>query len=203
MASRTQISNIALSRAGVTKQLSDLATDKSREAIIIRTLFDDDVDYTLRDFPWPFATEYVDLALVDGSTTANAVRDWRYSYRYPSGCLFVRRIVVESLGRNNPNPPPFRIGRDGQGKLIYTNESEAQIEFTARITESAEFDSLFVSMLAWKICAGVSPGLSRVKGMAEQAMQMYEIDKTKAQSRALNEGQQEQPIESEAIRSRD
>lgn len=203
MASKTQIANIALSRAGVTKQLSDLVTDTSREAIIVRTNFDDDVDFTLRDFPWPFATAYADPALVAGSDTSRAVRDWQYAYRYPSDCLFVRRLVVEALGRNNPDPPPFKIGRDGQGRLIYTNERDAQIEYTSRVTDESEFDSIFVSMLAWKLTADVAPGLSRIKGMAEMAMQMYEIDKTKAQSRALNEGQQEKPLESEAIRARD
>lgn len=204
MSSKTQINNIALSRIGVSKQLSNVDTDTSREAIVARVLFDDDVLFTLRDFPWPFATSYADLALVGGTAAAAVNRDWQYSYRYPSDCVFVRRVVVDGAGgRNNPNPPPYRVGRDSQGKLIFTNEAEAQIEYTSTISDPAEFDSMFVSMLAWKLGAGMSPSLSRIKGMAEQCMQMYEIEKTKAQSRALNEGQQETQIESEFIRSRE
>lgn len=203
MASKTQIAKIALGRIGSTKLVNNIETETSREAVVIRTFIDDDIEFVLRDFPWPWATAYVELALVAGSSTARANADWLYSYRYPSDCVFARRLVVESVGRNNPNPPPFRLGRDGQGKLIFTNEADAVLEFTQRITETAEFDSMFVSMLAWKIGSGASPSLSRIKGMAEQCMQMYEIDKSKAQSRALNEGQQETPQEAEMMRARE
>lgn len=203
MASKTQIVNIALGRIGSSKQVANVDTERSREAILGRTLFDDDVLYVLRDFPWPWATSYVDLALVDGSSTEMANKDWQYAYRCPSDCVFARRIVVEGLGRNDPKPPPFKLGRDSQGRLIFTHEADATLEFTSTIAEPSEFDPMFVSQLAWKLGAGFAPSLSRIKGMAETCMQMYEIDKTKAQSRALNEGQQEEPIEAEMIRARE
>ena len=203
MATKTDVLNIALARIGVSKRVQNIDTERSIYAETARTLIDEDIKYVLRDFPWPFATAYVDLALVDGSTTENAVSDWRYSYRYPSDCLYARRIVVATVGRNNPAPPPFRIGRDSQGKLIYTNEPEAELEYTYAITEVSEFDAIAVSQLAWKLGAGISPSLSRVKGIAEVCMAMYEVDKAKAQSRSLNEGQQDDPIEAEAIRARE
>lgn len=203
MASKTKIANLALGRIGASKQIRNVDTETTREAVVTRLFMDEDILFVLRDFPWPWATAYVALALVAGSTTENAVPDWRYAYRYPTDCLYARRIAIESLGRNNPKPPPFRIGRDAQGKLIYTNEPEAVLEYTAQITDPEEFDPMFTSMLAWKVGAGQAPSLSRIKDMAETCMQMYEIEKTKAQSRALNEGQQEDPIESELVRSRD
>lgn len=202
MASETSIANLALIRVGATKQIANLETERSAEAIAIRTVFDQERDYVLRDFPWPFATAYVELALVDGSSTTPVNYDWQYAYRYPSDCLFVRRIMGPN-GRRDPNPPPYRVGRDSQGRLIYTNEADAEIEFTYSVTEPEEFDSMFVSMLAWKIASVIAPSLSRIKGMAETAMQMYEIDKSKAASRSLNEQQQEQPLESEFVRARD
>jgi hypothetical protein len=203
MASKTQIANMALSRIGVSKLIANVATETSREAIQSRLLMDEDIRYVLRDFPWPWATQYATLALVAGTSSENAVSDWRYAYRYPTDCLFARRIVIPTVGRRDANPPPFRIGRDSQGKLIYTDEEDAELEFTADITSTEEFDALFVSMLAWKHGAALAPSLSRIKGMAESAMQMYELDKAKAQSRALNEGQQSEPIEAEAISARD
>lgn len=203
MASKTGIVNIALTRIGVSKKVSNVDTENSPAAIAARTLIDEDIKYVLRDFPWPFATAYATLALVDGSTTENATSDWRYSYRYPTDCLFARRIVVSSVGRRNPTPPPFRIGRDAQGKLIYTNEPSAELEYTYDVTDVSEFDSLAASQLAWKLAAGLAPPLSRVKGIAETCMQLYEIDKSKAQSRALNEGQQEEPLDAELIQARD
>ena len=203
MGSKTQVANIAYGRIGSALQLSNVETDRSRQAIIARTFLDDDIAYVLRDFPWPWATAYADLALVGGTASTPVNGDWQYSYRYPSQCAFFRRIVVAGLGRNNPNPPAFRIGRDAQGRLIYTNQELAGGKYTAVITGIEEFDPMAFSMLAWKLGAGLAPSQSRIKGMAEQCMQMYEIEKTKAQSRALNESQQEQPIESEFTRARD
>lgn len=202
MTSKTQITNLGLMRIGVSQSVANVDSENSREALSARLIFDDEVKYVLRDFPWPFATTYVALGLVDGAPEDPANGDWLYAYRYPSDCHFARRLVTEA-GRNNASPPPFRIGRDSQGKLIYTNEADAVLEYTAQIDDPEEFDSLFVSMLAWRMAGSMAPSLSRIKDMAKTAMEMYEIDKSKAQSRALNEGQQEQPAESEFIRSRE
>jgi len=202
MASKTAIVNMALTRIGVSKLLANVDTETSIAAITARTNYENDIDYVLRDFPWPWATAYATLALVAGSVSENAVTDWRYAYRYPTDCLYARRIVIYT-GRNEPNPPPFRIGRDSGGKLIYTNEAEAELEYTVRVTDTNEFDPMFVSMLAWKIAAGLAPSQSRIEGIIEACLAAYEVEKTKAMSRALNESQQDAPIEAEAIRVRD
>lgn len=202
MASKTQIGNIMLARIGSAKQVANVETEQRVEARTIRLFFEDDRKFVLRGFPWPFATSYATLNLVSGSSTSPVNYDWIYAYRMPSDCLYVRRIVTVN-GRKETNPPPFRVGRDEQGKLIYTNETDAQIEYTADVDDPEEFDPLFVSAFAWKIGAGCAPSLSRVKDMAETCMQMYLVDLSHAQSRALNEGQQEAPIEAEIIRARD
>ncbi len=202
MSSKTQIGNIALARIGSAKQVSNIDTEQRTEARTLRLFYEDDRKFVLRGFPWPFATSYAVLNLVDGSSTDPVNYDWQYAYRMPSDCLFVRRIVTVN-GRNEVNPPPFRVGRDDQGKLIYTNESDAQIEYTADVDDPEEFDSLFVSALSWKLGAGAAPSLSRIKDMAQTCMQMYLVDLSYAQSRALNESQQEQPVEAETIRARD
>jgi hypothetical protein len=201
MSSRTQIANLAYTRIGVTKQIANVDTERSPEAIAAKLIFEDERDYCLRDFPWPWATAYQTLGLVAGAPSAPVNTDWRYAYRYPSDCVFARRIL-SGRGRNDPNPIPFRIGRDEQGRLIYTNQEDAQLEYTARVEAIEEFDALFVSMLAWKMGASLSPGRSRIKGITEKCMDMYELDKSKAQSRALNEAQQDEPAESEAVRAR-
>ena len=202
MASKTAVVNIALSRIGVSKQIANVDTEQSLPAQTARTIIDEDILYVLRDFPWPWATSYKSLALVAGTSSVNAVSDWRYAYRYPSDCLFARRIVMPGVGRSDPNPAPFRIGRDASGRLIYTDQEDAELEYTYNVSDISEFDSLATSQLAWKLAAGMGPSLSRIKGIVELCMQGYEIDKTKAQSRALNESQQEVQIEAEGIRAR-
>jgi hypothetical protein len=201
MASDTQIANLALLHMGVSKRIANLTTEQSIEAETLRTAYADDRDYCLRDFPWPWATAYVELGLVSSPTVAyNA--DWFYAYRYPSGCLFVRRIVTP-LGRTETEPAPFRIGRDAQGRLIFTNYPDASVEYTAAITDPQEFDAIFIQMLAWKLTASCGPSLSRDPQISVRAAQMYEIEKTKAQSRARNEAQETAPLEAEWIRERE
>lgn len=202
MTSKTQIVNIGLMRIGVSQSVANVDTEQSREALTAKLLFDDEVRYVLRDFPWPWASAYADLGLVAGEATDPVNGDWTFSYRYPSDCLFARRLVT-AAGRNNTNPPPFKLGRDSQGKLIFTNEEYAVLEYTADIDDPEEFDSLFVSMLAWRLAASMAPSLSRIKDMPKTALEMYEVDKSKAQSRALNEQQQEAPAQAEWITARD
>lgn len=202
MSVKADIVNRALVHIGVNKTISNVETDKSREAIAARILFDGDRDYVLRDFPWPFATEYVDLALVAGSQSEPVNPDWLFAYRYPSTWCFARRILTP-LGRKETNLPPFRIGRDAQGKLIYTNVEQASAEGTMRVTDENEFDEMFNSMLAWKIGAGLGPSLSKIKDIGVHCMQMYEIDKNKCQARSMGEGQHERPLEAEMIRARE
>lgn len=203
MASKTQIVNIALGRIGQSQTVNNVDTETSLPARTARTFWDDDVLYVLRDFPWPWARAYVDLALVGGSVSEAVNNDWQYSYRYPSDCVFARRLVVEGVGRSDPKPPPYELGRDSQGRLIFTDEPEAELEYTVIVTDPSEFDPIFVSMLGWKHGANLAPSLSKIKDMAATCMQMYEIDKSKAESRALNEAQQSEPIEAEMIRARD
>lgn len=204
MSSKTQIVNVALSRIGVSQQLNNVETETSKAAVQSNLIWDGDVRFVLRAFPWPWATAYVELALVGGSSSEMVNHDWQYAYRYPSDCVFARRIVVAGGGgRNNPKPPPFRIGRDSQGRLIYTNQPEAVLEYTLLIEDPEEFDPLMESALAWKIGSGLAPSLSRIEGMGEKCLAMMNAETPISQSRALNEGQQEEPIESEFVRSRE
>lgn len=202
MSSETEIANLALVHIGVTRRIANLETESSHEAKAIRSVFDTDRKAVLRAFPWPFATSYAELGLVDGSSTTPVNYDWQYSYRYPSDCLFARRIVT-ATGRRDAEPPPFRIGRDDQGRLIYTDQADAQIEYTAEIDDVEEFDPLAVDALAWKIASSVGMGLSKIKDIHSRCEQMFMLSVSQAQAAALNEGQQTEQVAAELIRARD
>lgn len=200
---KATIVNIALGRIGSSKQIANVDTERSNEAITARTFFEPAVRFTLRDFPWPFATAYADLSLVGGTSTEAVNNDWQYSFRLPTDCVYARRIAVEGIGRNNPNPPPFRIGRDAQGPLLFTDEDEVNLEYTMYVEDPEHFDDIFASALAWKLGADFAPALSRIKDMAKTALAMYGMELSKAEARALNEGQDDQQQEAEFIRARE
>jgi hypothetical protein len=115
-----------------------------------------------------------------------------------SGGLYYQAI----LAGTNHVPPNATYWVQVNSRLIYTNEEDAQVEYTSAITDPAEFDPLMVSALAWKLAASIAPALSRVAGIATMCLQMYEVDLSKAEARALNESQPNDPPEAEWIRSR-
>lgn len=198
MATEVEVGNLALERLGVTTTIASIE-ENSKEAKAIKRCIDHERQAMLRDFDWPCATGYVELALVSDPDAA-VNYDWYYSYRQPSDCLKARRIMTAN-GREETEPAAFRPGRDSQGKLIYTDEPEAQLEYTADIP-LAEFDPLASSALAWRVAITIAPALSRMESVRKEAWAGYAYDLQRAQAQALNEGQSDQPRDAEWIRGR-
>lgn len=182
--------------------MAALETETSTEARVIRVVFDDERDFILRDFNWPFARKIADLGLIDGSEDEAVNNFWQYAYQYPSDCLLARRLVTVA-GRVTAIPPPFEVGVLDNAQVIYTDLADAQLEYTRTVTDPSRFDPIFRSALSWKIAGSVAAPLSRVKDIATYAMQNYAIEISKAQARALSEGQQDDPAESEFFRARE
>jgi len=88
-------------------------------------------------------------------------------------------------------------------KLILTDLEDAFIEYTFAVTDSSEFDALFVSALGWKLASSLAPSLSRMTNIQAVCLQMYEIDKTRAQAGVLTEAQRDPEPEAEWIDERD
>lgn len=142
----------------------------------------------------------------DDAPEGSAGGDWLYAYRWPTDCLFVRRVVPPgSVGSGrlfNADPPPHRIGRDVNGLLIYTNVPEAVIEYTMIDCDHLWADDLFIDALTWKLAAYAAPSLSQIKDMAITAMRMYERCFDDAAIVSSREQQQEKPGEAEWISGR-
>jgi hypothetical protein len=210
VAASTMVINIALSRIGVSKRVVDIVLDQTEEAATARLHYNEDVDATLRDFPWPFATKYATLVLVGGTATVPVNGDWQYSYRTPADCLFARRIV-DSTGAANttalvgtvnrttgsarsyqPAPIAFRAGADDVGGLIYTNQPLPELEYTKRPTCAAsQGDAIFRSALAWRHAASLAPILAKDAALVTRCWQMYGIVKATAETKASDEAQQD------------
>lgn len=101
--------------------------------------------------------------------------DWLYAYRWPDDCLFARRLVSATFtGRTfSDTPIPFRIGRDKNGLLVYTNEAEAVLEYTTLDCDALFMDDLFVDSFTWRLASYLAPALSRDDKMSIKAYGMY------------------------------
>lgn len=197
--SDVEICNMSLSRVGVSVFLETLDTsvDNTTEAVLCALWYGPMRDYVLRDADWSFARRYRALSLVEMDPNG----EWRYAYRYPTDCFRARRIVQIGL-RVNPKPPPFVVGGDDAGKLIYTDEPDAVLRYTTRITDPTVFDPKFDSALAWRIAVEIAPPLSRVKGMQQVAVDNYRMEIAAAEAEDANESSSDDPPDAQWIRDR-
>lgn len=201
----TFVINQALAHIGVSKQIGDITTEKSTEATVARLHYLDDVSACLREFPWPFATRYARLVLVAGTSTVPVNGDWQYSYRAPADMMFARRLINPAGFKRgwDPNPPPFRLGSDDTGFLIYTDEAPdsgtlgtttgllPQLEYTIRTTCAAlQGDSMFREALSWRHAASLAPSLARDDKKVAFCLQVYKSFIEPAKTKGAAENQQ-------------
>jgi hypothetical protein len=200
MASNTEICNMALSHLGIGKTLSAVETDRGEEASTCRVFFETARDATLRDFAWPFATKIAALGLVESDPND----EWAYSYRFPTDCLKLRRMLSGVRNDSRQSRSPTKIAKDTAGKLIFSDEVDAQAEYTVRVSDPAFFTDDFILALSLRVASYIAP---RVTGgdpfkMGERAMRMYLQEISVAKASALNEEQSEEDPESEFITAR-
>ncbi len=194
--SMVEIWNMALSHIGV-KNFVTGPNEKSQEAAVLSIWWLPSLDYVLADHPWPFAGKYAQLGLVE---TVNP--EWAYAYRYPSDCVHVRRICDPVGGRASPNPPPFVIGHDDDGKVIYTDQADAILYYTVRVNEPERFDAKCVEALSIYLASRIANPLTRMPNLGKDLEDSYNRMIVKAAVKSSNEMQQDDPQEAEWIRAR-
>ena len=112
-------------------------------------------------------------------------------------------------------PVPFRVGREGDLLVVYSNANQVQddgtgtvvpavcLEYTAIFSCPEEIvDELFMDALSWRMASAMAPSLSRVQGMANRAWAMYLNTIDTASAVGSKEGQLEANGEAEWIRAR-
>jgi hypothetical protein len=137
----------------------------------------------------PNATHW-STAAADAPAYANG--DWTYAYRWPSDCLYARRIVDDRVGRSDHDPAiPHRRGRDENGLLIYTKREAAVLEYTMIDCEDLWTDDLFLAFFTWSLAAEIAPALDRAQKTKAEALQIAHVWFMRATAADMNEGQQE------------
>jgi len=200
MLSKTDIANMAISHIGYGKEISNLALENSEEASVCRRFYDISRDSTLRDFPWPFAMVSASLNLIE----ENPNSEWSYSYRYPSDCIYVRRIISGDKRESRDDRVPYKIGKDGSGLLIYTDQSSAEIEYTQKIDDPSFYTSEFSASLSLRLASYISTRLTKGDpfSLRKNIMSLYAEEIEKVKTNSLNEEQSVKEPESEFIRGR-
>lgn len=167
MANEIEVCNVALSRVGANSIQS--LNDATREARVCKTHYEIARDATLRDHDWQFARREVVLALL-----VETSEEYDYVYQYPSDCVAARRIV--NAASNDPvDRIPFGVGANAakNGKVILTDQEDAVLVYTAKITNATVWDSQFVDAMAWRLASELAVPLNADSPMAVNLMRQY------------------------------
>lgn len=215
--SEVGICNQALARIGSTQTITSFA-DGSNEANQCLIFYPADRDALLSDFPWPWAEGYANLVQIAGpeTTQKRANSQWIRSYRYPSDCLKMRRIVMtpppllgaalpqttglftSTYGNNEPwnravgdtRPVSYGLGNDANGVLIMS-DFYGQYGLTAIYTQSVndptQFANDFADTLSWRIAADLSMSLGYSNEKRKYAEEKYNETINKTRSTHFNE----------------
>ena len=199
--SKTVIVNLALSHLGSGKEIADLDTEQSDEASAMRRFYDEARDKALRDFNWPFATKIASLALVE----TNPNDEWTYSYRYPTDCLNIRRILSGVRTDNRQTRASYKVAKDSAGRIIFTDIDIAKVEYTERVETVEIYPPDFVMALSYLMAMYTAPRVTGGDpfGLGKKSSELYLQELSNARSNAFNEEQVDQPAESELYRARD
>ncbi len=198
--SEVQIAKMALSHLGDRYDIISLE-ESSPEAEQVNLVFDNVRDALVRAFPWKWSLRYYTPSALVGTPPAQ----WSYMYAYPSNALKVWRIVNPLDPMQNKLPPiEFTIaGNSDDVKVLLTEESEPEFEYSKKVTNSFEWDANFDTALSWSIAEYIAmpitgDGMIRDR-MAQEAARYLGI----AQREDGNEGiSREQTRDPDWIRMR-
>jgi hypothetical protein len=181
---KVQICNMALARIGVSQFIANLTTERSNEAINCNLFYDTVLAFALRDYDWNFSRRTVALSLATGAVAPN----WTYKYSYPNDCFFARAIVP--VGIRFPRADqriPFDIGNDGATRVIYTDQADAVLRYSALIDNPVLYDPQFVSAFAFLLGSELAIPLSIKPDIAKSARDAYVLTASRAMANDLRE----------------
>ena len=183
--SEVQIAKMALQHLGDRYDITSLS-EATPEAEQVNLVFDNLRDELVREHPWNFALRYYTPAALVGTPPAQ----YTYMYAYPSDALRVWRIVnpMDPTG-DLYEPLKWRVARNNSDiRVLLTNESEPEFEYSKQVTNSFEFDASFDMALSWRIAAAIALPITGDVGIRDRVARDAETSIDKAKLQDANEG---------------
>lgn len=186
----TNLCNMALSRIGVTRKLTDYDTDPSVEGIECRLWYPTVLRELQEAFDWPWARRRAVLVL-----TAVTATDYQYVYTLPEDCLKPLALACET----DPNPRwderiPFTIEGDGTYTgLLLTDQVSAELKYRAYVENVCYFPPIFKKALSLGVASRLAASLKKDEQLAERIGSESNGALRVAMSLAANTGQPQVP----------
>lgn len=197
MATKIEICNLALSNLGTGKVIASI-DERSEEARVLKTYYDTTLEAVCRDFTWNFTKRFKKLALVEENPTS----EWAYSYRLPNDCLLLRRILSGNRNDTALTLVPYILSYDTQGKLLFTDMVDAEIEYVLLPVSETFFPSDFALAFSYRLAYYIAPritGGNAFTGLKKDMQDSYMRELAAAKRTSANEVQQDQSPDSEFI----
>lgn len=191
------VCNIALLRLGQRDTIASLG-EQSAQARACNALFETARDAVLQLAIWGFATKRALLAALTGEERSG----WTYAYALPTDCIAPRLIWPGDWPVAPDARIPYAEESTGTARLILTNQPDAELVYTARITAVPLFSPLFQQALAWYLAADLALALPVKPGLAAQMQQGFRLALSQAQAANFNQQQESPPPDADAIRAR-
>ena len=177
MATEVSICSNALRRLGDSPITS--LTEDSERARLCNAFYEPSRDAILRSHTWNFAINRATLAKLSSAPAF----EYAFQYALPTDpfCLRVLKIEFEDY--------EFKVENlAGQGRVLLTNEGEANIIYIARVTDPSLFDSMFVDTLTAKLAVDLAYPVTNSTTLQTQMQRLFERKLSEARSLDSTEG---------------
>lgn len=161
-----QIINEALGRIGYPERIGNIyeGTEQARLAL---EFYGQTRDALLREGDWDFSQRTI-TAAISGSAP---VAPWTNAYDYPDDCIRVRGLFgdVYIADTHNPIPTNYTIASTGTNKVIYANLANANLVYTAQVTDMTQWEPLFTEALIAALGRRLAPALRSLEELKAEA----------------------------------
>jgi len=165
MIDMTELVNYSLAQLGESDEVENWETDDSVAAQASRRVFPTMFEEKLREYRWTFARKTGPLSLVASDPNS----DWSYAYRTPPDSIdFIRILNGDRDGMELPRTP-FIQGADNVGGLIFTDQQNAEGEWTFRNPVFQSWSADFKTAIAFELAALIAPSVMKDLGHQERS----------------------------------
>lgn len=207
MASEVDICNQALDFVGAATIVT--LTEQSQNAALCKRLLPLARDSLLQSHHWRWARTKVALAPLENETS----KEWAYVYQRPADCLTPLYIEPESYSgdgtyvRNGLLYSTVTIPFGGpqfeaRGDHVLTNEPDAVLVYTQRVTEAGKFPPMFADALSYLMATRLGAALRVDPDLVRTAQQIYTGARQSAMAADQNEATNRDDRDAEWHRAR-
>lgn len=164
MATEVDIANMALAHLGDRATVSSLSPPEgSAQAEHAARFYPIARDTLLEMHPWKFATRRV--ALADASLVTPPPSSWAYSYTAPPHIAMLKVLAPDATEDGRGVNYVTEIGED-DAAVIYTNQVDAVLLYTAPVSDPARFSPMFANVLSYLLASYLAgPIIKGAEGM--------------------------------------